>query len=415
MSKLSLGAARAPKSIGVLKDPENDWALNQTLEFMSEKAAEIGECLYVARRIDESNAETWINEWASLAERVEKLGDESLKGEHEVSALESYLRACNYWRTAEYACVPTHPRFTETWQRSVNAFSKAIPLLSSNMEIVQVPFEDKLLPGYFLRPDNSEAKRPTMFAVGGNDSSLEQIVIGIGFPAVRRGYNFFTFEYPGHRGAVHRYPNCVKSADYSAPFRAAFDLLEKLPGVDDRIALSGYSYGGYVASQVAITESRVKALIPDSPLIDMPGLHKSSQISQIFKAVPDKLLDKIVERKLRNTVMLKGLSYYTIWTWGCPNFAEWRNWDAKMKSDIASEVHKITCPVLALVSKHEGDIMLQQAESFIEKVGSEDKRLHVFTLERDGSYDHCQLDNLSRGQQVMYDWLDDVFDYRRTL
>jgi hypothetical protein len=44
--------------------------------------------------------------------------------------------------------------------------------------------------------------------------------------------------------------------------------------------------------------------------------------------------------------------------------------------------------------------------------GVAEKRLHVFTLERDGSYDHCQLDNVSRGQQVTFDWLDDVFDHR---
>jgi hypothetical protein len=56
--------------------------------------------------------------------------------------------------------------------------------------------------------------------------------------------------------------------------------------------------------------------------------------------------------------------------------------------------------------------MVQQAKTFIEKIGSENKKLHAFTLERDGSYDHCQLDNLSRGQQVMYDWLDDVFKTR---
>lgn len=204
----------------------------------------------------------------------------------------------------------------------------------------------------------------------------------------------------------------MKRSDYSAPFKAAFDSLEKLPGVDDRIALLGYSYGGYVASQVATSEPRVKALIPDSPLIDMPGLQRSSPISQIFKAIPNQLLEKAVERKLRNTIMLKGLTYYTLWTWGCPSFAEWRGWKAKLESDITAEVHKITCPVLALVSKHEGDIMLQQAKAFMEKIGSKEKRLHVFTLERDGSYDHCQLDNISRGQQVIYDWLDDVFDYR---
>jgi pimeloyl-ACP methyl ester carboxylesterase len=379
---------------------------------MSEKAAETGECLYAARRIDEENADTWIDEWAALAGRVEALGDESLRGGHGVSARESYLRACNYWRTAEYACTPSHPRFTETWRRSVAAFHKACPLLTPKIQTVEVPFEGKMLPGYFARPDDSDAKRPTIFIVGGNDSSLEQMVIGVGFAALRRGYNIFSFDYPGHRGAVHLYPSLVKRSDYSTPFSAALDVLGGLPGVDERVALTGYSYGGYVASQVATREKRVKALIPDSPLIDLPALQRSSPFSQFFKLIPDKLLDGVVESKLKKAVVIKGLTYYTIWSWGCPNFVEWKNWDTKMRNVLDDELRGISCPTLALVSAHEGEVMVQQAKTFIEKIGSENKKLHAFTLERDGSYDHCQLDNLSRGQQVMYDWLDDVFKTR---
>jgi len=404
--------ARAPRSIGIFKDAETDWAFNRTLAFMSEKAAEIGECLYTARLIDERDGDSWIDEWANLGQRVEALGDESLRNGHTVSAREAYLRASNYWRTAEYACTPGHARFQETWQRSVSAFRKACPLFRPEIQVLEVPFEGKMLPGYFMRPDDSVRKRPTMFAVGGNDSSLEEILIATGFSAVRRGYNFFTFEYPGHRGAVHLYPDCVKRSDYSAPFSAAFDLLGNLPGVDDRMALSGYSYGGYVVSQVATRESRVKALIPDSPIMDVPGLQRSSRFSRAFRRMPRGLLESAVDRKLRKTPVLRGLVYYTIWSWGCPNFGEWVDWKTKLENVITDEVHKIKCPTLALVSAHEGAFMVEQAKSFMEKIGSAEKMLHLFTQEQDGSYDHCQLDNISRGQQVVYDWLDDIFDYK---
>jgi esterase/lipase len=79
---------------------------------------------------------------------------------------------------------------------------------------------------------------------------------------------------------------------------------------------------------------------------------------------------------------------------------------------ITDDLHRITCPALALVGADEGERMLQQAQWFYEGISSKQKRLHVFSLERDGSSDHCQFDNLSRGAQVLYDWLDDVFDYR---
>ena len=122
MSKLRLGIARSPYSFGVFKDHETDWFFKRTLEYMVEKAAEIGECLYVARRIDETDGESWIKEWAELAEKVEKAGDESLNGGHKISARESFLRASNYYRAAEYGTPPYHPRFHELWEKSRECF-----------------------------------------------------------------------------------------------------------------------------------------------------------------------------------------------------------------------------------------------------------------------------------------------------
>ncbi len=53
--------------------------------------------------------------------------------------------------------------------------------------------------------------------------------------------------------------------------------------------------------------------------------------------------------------------------------------------------------------------MLRQTRKFIEGISSEEKKMHVFMLEQDGSHDHCMLDNLSRMQQVMFEWLSTVF------
>lgn len=78
---------------------------------------------------------------------------------------------------------------------------------------------------------------------------------------------------------------------------------------------------------------------------------------------------------------------------------------------IVNDLHKIICPALALVSEDEGEELVRQAQEFYEGISSENKKLHIFTLDTDGSNDHCQLDNRSRGNQIMFDWLDEVFDY----
>ena len=62
----------------IFKDPEMDWTFARTLQYIYENAAEVGECLRVARKIDEKNRESWIEEWAKLALKKEIKAQETL-------------------------------------------------------------------------------------------------------------------------------------------------------------------------------------------------------------------------------------------------------------------------------------------------------------------------------------------------
>lgn len=417
--------ARTQYVFPLFKDHEINWVFKRTLEHMNEKAAEIGECLYAARNINETKIETWIKEWSELAGRVESQADNSLKEGNKISAREAYLRACNYYRTAEYGTPPRDKRFHKLWEKSRECFHKACKLFEPEIQVIEVPFEGKKLPGYYWRPKNDNKKRPTLFAVGGNDSSGEEVIILSGPAAVRRGYNFFTFEFPGHRGTVHLYPDCVKRHDMEVPFKAAFDYLEKLPGVDmNKVALTGYSFGGYVVTRVAIHEKRVKAVIPNSPLIDIVemstafwgALMKSKGMMKLLMKIPDKWINVLMNWKMRKTPLIKVFREYSDWTLGMLDSSiskrlaqldEYRKiWAVK------KDLHKITCPALALVSEDEGAIMLKQAKEFIKLISSKEKEIHIFKIDKDGSNDHCQLDNTSKGAQVMFDWLSKVFKHK---
>lgn len=400
----------------IFKDPEADWVFNRTLEFMNEKAAEIGECLYVARRIDQKDIESWVNEWAELAARVETLANTSLADGHKVSARESFLRASNYYRTAEYGAFPYHPRFHELWEKSVKCFHEVCQLFDPPIEIIHVEFEGKRLPGYFWRPDHSNIKRPTLIVAGGNDSSLEELVYWVGMGAIRRGYNFFAFDHPGHRGAIHLYPDCIKRPDYEVPYKVAIDYLETLPGVDKRIAMTGYSFGGYTTCRVAAYEKRLKAIAPNPPIYHEPM--EATHYKGIWTKIPDFLKDLIVKKAIPKSPLTFVFAEYTMWTFGVKkSIIEKGAWKEFLKLGsmgytIKDDLHRITCPALLLVGDGEGERWNQQAKEFYEGISSKDKRLHVFSLEKDGSNDHCQLDNRSRGNQVLFDWLDEIFNYK---
>lgn len=411
MSKKQTGAGRANLVFKVFKDHETNWIFQRTLGLMGEKGAELKECLYTATKINERDVESWIKEWANMADIVERHAEASLSNGHLISARECYLRASNYYRTAEYGCVPAHPRFFELWDKSRRCFHKACPLFTPPIEIIEVPFQGKKLPGYYWRPDSSEVKRPTLISVGGNDSSGEEIWFWTGPAAIRRGYNYFTFEFPGHRGAVHLYPELIKRPDQEVPFKAAIDYLEMLPGVDERIALTGISHGGYVVSRVAVHEKRVKAVIPNSPLVDayQAGI---AVFGGGIEKVPDMLIDMIGSWKLKRSPLIFSVVEYMKWTLGCSKLSELVKSTIAKEMNISNELYKIVCPALILVGEDEGDELLKQAKQFYDGISSAIKEMHVFRLRDDGTEDHCQVDNRSRGNQVMFDWLDTVFNYK---
>ena len=421
MSKKLMTAARS-QAFGLFKDQETDWAFRRTLEFMGEKAAEIGECLYAAKQINEKDGESWISVWTDLGNHAEALGDRSLEEGHPVSARECFLRASNYFRTAEYGTSPSHPGFESVWKKSVNAFMKAARLFSPAVQSVEIAFEQYKLPGYFWPAYGGGKKSPTIIAAGGNDSSLEEVVLWAGMAAVRRGYNFFTFDHPGHRGAVHRYNDCIKRPDYEHPYKAAIDMLQTLPETDERLGMTGYSFGGYVACRAAAFDTRIQALAPNSPLIDVleaTVAFKGNLLETVRKLPPFVVtwMGKIALKKMSRAPVRLAFQQYTDWTAGMypSNLTTMDRLNtglAFLKNFTVKEhLGNITVPALALVSEGDGETLIRQAKQFIGGIASTRKALHVFTMKDDRSDDHCQLDNRSRGAQVMFDFFDEVFGY----
>jgi hypothetical protein len=62
-----------------------------------------------------------------------------------------------------------------------------------------------------------------------------------------------------------------------------------------------------------------------------------------------------------------------------------------------------------MVGEGESEEQMAQARAFYNALKSP-KELHIFTA-ADGADAHCQINNLSLMQQVLFDWLDEVFGY----
>ena len=66
------------------------------------------------------------------------------------------------------------------------------------------------------------------------------------------------------------YPEKPFRLDYEVPVKAVVDYALLRDDVDEeRLAMVGFSLGGYFASRAAIYEKRIKACVVDSPIIDI--------------------------------------------------------------------------------------------------------------------------------------------------
>ena len=366
------------------KDPFTDMAFLHTLALHGFKGSEIGECYLAAAQIREGDVESWREAWSALAERVEGLARSAESKSHRVSARESYLRVVTYQRNVAWSIRASNPDYRATIEKSRTLFQRFAALSDPRIEVVEIPYEGTVLPGYFLRPDASGQRRPTIII---GDNASEELYYWVGPPALERGYNALLVDLPGvglnsFNGLAFRY-------DTEVPVGAVIDYLCARSDVDaSRIAAyGGGEGGGYMMTRAVAHEHRIAACVVDPLVSDMEPIAPLF-LKHVLSGAGD------TESLVSNAGTLIPL----IWGLTSPEAIK------KMKVDTST----ITCPTLGLNDAHDYPELLQQARDAIATIANETTDLHAFTSE-DG-YFYRQLDNFGLKHRVMFDWLDKVFD-----
>ena len=380
-----------------------DFQLTRGCEAMIVGAGEQGECWSTARRIQDGDRKGWVKEWIKTADRVRALGHASLEGGHEVSAAECYLRCMTYYRLAEFFLDADDPRKREVYARSRTCFQEFCRLSTPPIEILQIPYQNTWLPGYFAMAGDGRP-RPTILVLSGWDGTCEELYMGMP-AALRRGYNVLLFEVPGQIGTVHLHPELKMRHDSEVPVGAAIDYALSRADVDpDRLALAGFSMGGYFAPRAAAFDQRIKALIADPPNPEMRRLiiMALGLLDRVFQEEPIEGADNLVDwddpvvqwfyNEARHRVGVNSVSEFL---------------EAMRAYDLWGLEDKITCPTLALCGESELAAVEVFGKPWYDGLDCP-KDFYVFTVE-EGAEMHCQLNNTSRLYQVMFDWLDDTF------
>ncbi len=299
-----------------------------------------------------------------------------------------WLRATEYFRQAEFWLKPDDPRRLPTFDRCEAASHKFFARLTPPGEIVEIPYEPgKPLPAYFIRSPNGGASQPVLISFGGLDSFKDELWFMTGRGAVQRGMSVLLVDGPGQGGALRRH-GLVTRHDYEVPVGKCIDWLTRRADVDpSRIAVSGSSLGGYYAARAGSMEPRLAACISHGAIWDIHERWKSRDDNH-------------------------GLAGHMRWVFGAKTMAEATEIAKPFK--LEGVLENMRCPYLVIHGGH--DVLgVENARTVYEYARSKgvNATLRLTDAEETGA-EHCQHDNPTLGQELMLDWLADVFGIDQT-
>ncbi len=351
--------------------------------------AEIGELHKIGRMLKDKGPEddgAWFDACVKVADGVRAYAEKWDQQGHRFSAAHAYLRACNYYQMAERFRTPKDKTGLDVYRTGVECFHRHVALTDLKIEIVEVPYEGKSLPGYFAHAQNAKSKRtPCVVFFDGLDVTKEiQFVRGVS-DLVKRGISCLVMDGPGTGEAI-RFRGFVLRHDYEAAGSACIDFLEKRADVDPKkIGVVAISLGGYYAPRCAAMEPRFAACIAWGAQWDYYATWK-----------------KRIDAAFKTSLSVPG--HHIMWILGVDSL------DAALRAlesyRLDGVMQKMRCPFLLVHGADDEQIPLADAQKQFDACGSKDKTLRVFTAEEGGAQ-HCQRDYLTLVVAEMWNWFEE--------
>jgi pimeloyl-ACP methyl ester carboxylesterase len=369
--------------------------------------AELSECLLVAQKIRDGDAESWTQQWAEVAEKVHQNAIIAADTRRTVTARHAYLRTSNYYRAAMFSLPHTDTRLDRYLTLSRETFHAAAKLSVPPIEIVDVPFGKARLPAYFMPAESSPA--PTLIVVNGGDSTNEEMVHWFGFAAAARGWNCITFEGPGQWSAMQLNPGLHLQPDYEGPVTAVVEYLLTRTDVDpDKIAMYGLSLGASLAARAAAFEHRISACICDGLVVDVYQAWQAVW-PHLLQSAPSALFDGVFGLLERVSPQLRGIANHFRWMLDAKSPHEiieaWKPYGIKGLAP------KIGCPMLVIYGEAEAaqsnEVVALEALRFVSELRSPTS-VRMFGLDEGWAATHCQVGALAPLQALVFDWLQGV-------
>ena len=177
-------------------------------------------------------------------------------------------------------------------------------------------------------------------------------MIFAGLDFARRGINTLAIDGPGQAETL-RLRNIHSRHDYEVPGTAAYDYVASRPEVDpERVAVMGYSFGGYQAPRIAAFEKRYAACVA------FGAMHWS-----IYEWVAGNKARLAVDPRTSSTSI-----FQFRWVVGAPDNETALEWAKKFTLEGVAQ--NIECAFLVLHGENDRIVPLEAAKTLYERVGS---------------------------------------------
>ena len=338
-----------------------------------------------ARQGEADRGKAWFEEWRALGDQIEKQGDAALaqgRQDHRRRLL-SARRHLSLQRRAIHRAEPGEEGAVRA---RLQGLAPGHPAAPSQRRVRRSALRGHH-PARAVHEGAGAGPAPTVVVLNGMDNAKEMSMFFCGLEFARRGYNTLCLDGPG-MGETRRMRDMASRYDYEVPGGAALDYLLKRPEVDGkRVAIMGYSFGGYYSSRIAAFEKRYAACIALSALHwDLAAWQQ--KIKDANKNAPKSVAQSNFQ-----------------WRWVAGAKDEDEGIEIAKKFSLKDVAKNITCPFLVTHGGNDRVVPVENAQKLYDAVGSKNKTIKIFTTEEGGA-EHAHVDNRQIGIDFAADWLE---------
>ncbi len=366
----------------------------------------------VAARVGEGDDNDFYEAWMAAGDRVRAEAGRVDAAGHPKSAGDLYLRASAHYASAYHPLygTPVDPRLLEAYRRQISCFEAGLARRKKPVLRQDVEFEGATLPLYLIPAEGHEDEpRPTIIFINGYDATVTDVFFASAVAALRRGYHCVVFDGPGQGGVLYEQGVPLRP-DWETVTSAAIDAIVSSPIVDqDRIAVSGWSLGGYLAPRAASGERRIAACVADPGQWDLGaavarlllqfGASESEASGQ--QPLGEEVLKAVEAYVAGNRMLHWAIVQRGFWANGVSDLSSFL--DRTREFTSRDLVGQIDCPVL--LTRAENDPL---AADVAEMAAAIPNAMVMDFTAADGAGEHCEMSNRSLLNRRVLDWLDEV-------